>query len=162
MFRQKLDNFHIYCHLVRQLIRKVLMYPLWNIMFSDKDNSDLAFNECYDLLYPSLLKMKVNDYPKPRKSPPKATSTHTPDYYADPLSVIHCVDQFSNIFRLYFRRYFNKHRLMRQSLARKIKSFFKRWNDNMHYHLTLLFGLSNIRPANLYDAIFGSSSYRIH
>ena len=138
MLRQKLDNFHIYCHLVRQLIRKVLMYPLWNIMFSDKDNSDLAFNECYDLLYPSLLKMKVNDYPKHRKSPPKATSTHTPDYYADPLSVIHCVDQFSNIFRLYFRRYFNKHRLMRQSLARKIKSFFKRWNDTSNHIFDLL------------------------
>ena len=162
MFRQKLDNFHIYCHLARQLIRKILLYPVHVLMLSNEDIRKMDLTYCDDILDPILLKMKVNDYPKHRKSPPKATSTHTPDYYADPLSVIHCVDQFSNIFRRYFRRYFNKHRLMRQSLARKIKSFFKRWNDNMHYHLTLLFGLSNIRPTNLYDAIFGSSSYRIH
>ena len=162
MFRQKLHIFRIYCHLVRHLIRKVLMYPLWKIMLSNKDNSDLAFNENYDILYPTLLKMEVNVYPKHRKSPPKATSIRTPDYYADPLSVTQGATHFIYFVNLYARSYHNKHRLMRQTLARKIKSFFKLWNDNMNYHLTLLFGLSNIRPANLYDAIFGSSSYRIH
>ncbi len=162
MFCQKLHIFRIYCHLVRHLIRKVLMSPFWKIMMSNKDNSDLAFNENYDLLYPTLLKMEVSDNPKHGKSLPKATNFRIPDYYADPLCVTQSATHFIYFVNLYARSYNNKRRLMHQSLSRIIRSFFKRWNDNMHYHLTLLFGLSNIRPANLYNAIFGSSSYRIH
>ena len=161
MLRQKLHIIRICCRFVRLLIKKILLYPVHVLMLSNEDIRKMDLTYCDDILDPLLLKMNVDVNTK-HDMPHKATGYHAPVYYADPLSVTYTPTHFLHLERLYFRRYFNKHRLMRQSLARKIKSFFKRWNDNMNYHLTLLFGLSNIRPANLYDAIFGSSSYRIH
>ena len=77
------------------------------------------------------------------------------------LVIILKADEFKHLIRFNYR--FNWLYLkMKRSIAARTHSSFKRWNDNVSNQLTLLFGLSNIRPSNLYDAIFGSSSFRIH
>lgn len=77
------------------------------------------------------------------------------------LVIILKADEFKHLIRFNYR--FNWLYLkMKRSIAARTHSFIKRWNDNVSNQLTLLFGLSNIRPSNLYDAIFGSSSFRIH
>jgi len=105
--------------------------------------------------------MKGADNPK-QDMQPATTSNPVPDYSSDPLSVVYASTRYTHLVRFFTHNYAIFYKKMRQCLEHKINSFFKRWNDDISNQLTLLFGLSNIRPANLYDAIFGSSSYRIH
>jgi len=105
--------------------------------------------------------MKGADSPK-QDMQPATTSNPVPGYSSDPLSVVYASTRYTHLVRFFTRNYTIFYKEMRHRLEHKINSFFKRWNDDISNQLTLLFGLSNIRPANLYDAIFGSSSYRIH
>ena len=161
MLHQRLQNICVYCHFFRHLIRKVILYPFWKLMMNNRDNSDAAFEKIYHLINPIRIRMKGADSPK-QDMQPATTSNPVPGYSSDPLSVVYASTRYTHLVRFFTRNYTIFYKEMRHRLEHKIHSFFKRWNDNMHYHLTLLFGLSNIRPANLYDAIFGSSSYRIH
>ena len=161
MLHQRLQNICVYCHFFRHLIRKVILYPFWKLMMINRDNSDAAFEKIYHLINPIRIRMKGADSPK-QDMQPATTSNPVPGYSSDPLSVVYASTRYTHLVRFFTRNYAIFYKEMRHRLKHKIHSFFKRWNDDISNQLTLLFGLSNIRPANLYDAIFGSSSYRIH
>ena len=161
MLHQRLQNICVYCHFFRHLIRKVILYPFWKLMMINRDNSDAAFEKIYHLINPIRIRMKGADNPK-QDMQPATTSNPVPGYSSDPLSVVYASTRYTHLVRFFTRNYTIFYKEMRHRLEHKIHSFFKRWNDDISNQLTLLFGLSNIRPANLYDAIFGSSSYRIH
>ena len=161
MLHQRLQNICVYCHFFRHLIRKVILYPFWKLMMINRDNSDAAFEKIYHLINPIRIRMKGADNPK-QDMQPATTSNPVPDYSSDPLSVVYASTRYTHLVRFFTHNYAIFYKEMRHCLEHKINSFFKRWNDDISNQLTLLFGLSNIRPANLYDAIFGSSSYRIH
>ena len=137
------------------------MYPFWKLVMINRDNSDAAFEKIYHLINPIRIRMKGADNPK-QDMQPATTSNPVPGYSSDPLSVVYASTRYTHLVRFFTRNYTIFYKEMRHRLEHKIHSFFKRWNDDISNQLTLLFGLSNIRPANLYDAIFGSSSYRIH
>ena len=130
-------------------------------MMINRDNSDAAFEKIYHLINPIRIRMKGADSPK-QDMQPATTSNPVPGYSSDPLSVVYASTRYTHLVRFFTRNYTIFYKEMRHRLEHKIHSFFKQWNDDISNQLTLLFGLSNIRPANLYDAIFGSSSYRIH
>ena len=161
MLHLRLQNICVYCHFFRHLIRKVILYPFWKLMMINRDNSDAAFEKIYHLINPIRIRMKGADSPK-QDMQPATTSNPVPGYSSDPLSVVYASTRYTHLVRVFTRNYTIFYKEMRHRLEHKIHSFFKRWNDDISNQLTLLFGLSNIRPANLYDAIFGSSSYRIH
>ena len=161
MLHLRLQNICVYCHFFRHLIRKVILYPFWKLMMINRDNSDAAFEKIYHLINPIRIRMKGADSPK-QDMQPATTSNPVPGYSSDPLSVVYASTRYTHLVRFFTRNYTISYKEMRHRLEHKIHSFFKQWNDDISNQLTLLFGLSNIRPANLYDAIFGSSSYRIH
>ena len=161
MLHLRLQNICVYCHFFRHLIRKVILYPFWKLMMINRDNSDAAFEKIYHLINPIRIRMKGADNPK-QDMQPATTSNPVPGYSSDPLSVVYASTRYTHLVRFFTRNYTIFYKEMRHRLEHKIHSFFKQWNDDISNQLTLLFGLSNIRPANLYDAIFGSSSYRIH
>ena len=161
MLYQRLQNICIYCHFFRHLIKKVVMYPFWKLVMINRDNSDAAFEKIYHLINPIRIRMKGADSPK-QDMQPATTSNPVPGYSSDPLSVVYASTRYTHLVRFFTRNYTIFYKEMRHRLEHKIHSFFKQWNDDISNQLTLLFGLSNIRPANLYDAIFGSSSFRIH
>lgn len=161
MKKAQLPEIKLYVSFIRCLIRKFLLYPLQMIMFGHKDIGDLEIKLRDGFIFVGFIKDKKCDAPK-SVNPLKAAGSHAPVYYSDPLLVTHTATRYAYLFWLSYRRHYIRYRMLHKCLASKTNSFFKQWNDSIHNHLTLLFGLSNIRPVNLYDAIFGSSSYRIH
>ena len=47
-------------------------------------------------------------------------------------------------------------------IAGRTHTKFKRWTDDVSHQLSLLFGLCNTSPGNIYEAFFGTSFVRIH
>ena len=52
--------------------------------------------------------------------------------------------------------------LAHKSLMNQSSACFKSWQDANRSFITLLFGLSNAHSADIFSAIFGTSSYQIH
>lgn len=52
--------------------------------------------------------------------------------------------------------------LVHKSLMSQSSARFKSWQDANRCFITLLFGLSNAHSADIFSAIFGTSSYQIH
>ena len=52
--------------------------------------------------------------------------------------------------------------LVHKSLMSQSTASFKSWQDANRCFITLLFGLSNAHSADIFSAIFGTSTYQIH
>jgi len=160
MLLQKLLIILIYDIFIRHLIRKLLHFPERLLQLSEKDMLIVKLFKREVEKNPDLTKMHRRG--KRKEVTPGAGMTAAPHYYSDPLSVILTAPPvFNNTGRL-LRDNNNIHRQMHQRLAVATRSFIKRWNDGIIHYLSLLFGLCNTSPGNIYEAIFGASFVRIH
>ena len=160
MKNEKLTEIFLYVCFIGRLIRQFFVCPDWVIEMQEQEAN--IFTDSPDTRTEKrLIRNRMRRVRLRREISPELVTIRALKKIDNELVIILKADEFKHLIRFNYR--FNWLYLkMKRSIAARTHSSFKRWNDNVSNQLTLLFGLSNIRPANLYDAIFGSSSFRIH
>ena len=160
MKNEKLTEIFLYVCFIGRLIRQFFVCPDWVIEMQEQE-ADILTVSPDTRTEKRLIRNRMRRIRLRREIRPELVTIRALKKRNNELVIILKADEFKHFIRFNYR--FNWLYLkMKRSIAARTHSSFKRCNDNVSNQLTLLFGLSNIRPANLYDAIFGSSSFRIH